>query len=133
MCNSVKHNTRKGRSSKWITPVRRMAIYLRDGFACAYCGTDLTAAPPARVTLDHLVPRSKGGTHATENLVTACAGCNFRRQDTAWFRYAPEGAKVRIRRLRRRVLNYALANAVLRGEVPRSVTALETFRAEVGG
>lgn len=128
MCNSAKHNARKGRSSKWITPVRRMAIYLRDGFACAYCGTDLTTAEPAKVTLDHLVPRVKGGTHVSANLVTACAGCNFRRQDTPWFRYAPEGAKVRIRRLRRRKLNYALANAVRNGVVPRSVAVLENVR-----
>lgn len=128
MCNSVKHNTRKGRSSKWITPVRRMAIYLRDGFSCGYCGTDLTGAPPAGVTLDHLVPRAGGGTHASTNLITACAGCNFRRQDRPWFQYAPEGAKVRIRKLRRRKLNYALANAVRKGEVPRSVAVLEACR-----
>ena len=131
MCNSAKHNTRPGRSSKWITPVRRMAIYLRDGFTCAYCGTDLTGSAPSGVTLDHLVPRCKGGTHDSANLVTACARCNFSRQDTVWYRYAPEGAKVRIRRLVRRKLNYALANAVRRGEVPKTVAALEANRGEV--
>lgn len=105
-----------------------MAIYLRDGFSCAYCGTDLTTAEPNRVTLDHLRPRANGGTHASSNLITACAACNFSRQDTPWHRYATAGAKERIVRLRRRRLNYALANAVRKGEVPRSVAVLESAR-----
>jgi 5-methylcytosine-specific restriction endonuclease McrA len=44
-----------GRGSKWITKKRRLAIYLRDRFACQYCGQDLHDATPRQVTLDHLV------------------------------------------------------------------------------
>jgi hypothetical protein len=61
--------------SKWIRPEKRAAIYLRDGFACAYCGSD------QRLSLDHLTPRELGGTHDASNLVTACVGCNSARQD----------------------------------------------------
>ena len=60
----------------WITDKRRKAIYGRDGFACVYCGHD----ERKKLTLDHLTPRSLGGTHASTNLVTACIGCNSRRR-----------------------------------------------------
>ena len=46
---------------------------LRDGFVCQYCG-----ATPGRheLTVDHVVPRSRGGRHDWLNLVTACKHCN---------------------------------------------------------
>ena len=65
--------------SKWIRPEKRMAIYIRDGFDCVYCrgvfplGTDLT--------LDHITPRSLGGSTDASNLVTCCLSCNSSRQD----------------------------------------------------
>jgi 5-methylcytosine-specific restriction endonuclease McrA len=46
------------------------AIMERDGSGCAYCGR----ADP--VTLDHVVPRSQGGSNDVSNLVLACAPCN---------------------------------------------------------
>jgi len=51
----------------------RFEIFKRDGFSCAYCGR----TPPA-VTLqvDHIHPKSKGGSNAPENLITACVDCN---------------------------------------------------------
>ena len=54
-------------------PATRAAIMLRDGFTCQYCG-----ATPGRnlLTLDHIVPRSRGGNHGWLNLVTACKRCN---------------------------------------------------------
>ena len=125
MCNSVAYNRRKGRSSKWLTRVRRVAIYLRDNFLCAYCGANLAALPPNAVTLDHVRPRSAGGSNASGNLVTACAKCNFSRQNRPVRRYATPAALARINRVRRRKLNYALARAVITGAVPASVAALE--------
>jgi len=65
--------------SKWIRPEKRLAIYVRDGFDCVYCrgvfplGTDLT--------LDHITPRSRGGSNDASNLVTCCFSCNSARQD----------------------------------------------------
>ena len=101
--------------SKWIRPEKRLAIYLRDGFLCGYCGRDLHQAPPAEVTLDHLTPRIRGGSNEAENLITACRRCNCSRQETTWTTYAAPGAVDRIRRNRRRKLNMDLAKAILAG------------------
>lgn len=64
---------------KWITHHRRLAIYLRDGLACVYCGLGIEDG--VRLTLDHLVPHSTTTkpNNKTENLVTACATCNSSR------------------------------------------------------
>lgn len=115
----AEHRKRSGRSSKWITAARRLAIYLRDGFSCSYCGRDLRSAPKREVGLDHLIPQSKQGGHESSNLVTACASCNCSRKDKPWHRYATGGAVKRIKKLRRRALNLDLARAVVRGDVPR--------------
>lgn len=114
-----------GKGSKWIRPLRRLAIYLRDGFTCQYCGTDLRDREPRDLTLDHLRAQCSGGTHAESNLVTACFSCNSRRGATPWKKYATEGAIQRISRQRRRKLNMALARAVRSGEVPREALWVE--------
>jgi len=56
----------------------RRNIFLRDGFTCQYCG-----ARPSRdeVTLDHIVPRSRGGQSMWSNIVVACMKCNTRKGD----------------------------------------------------
>lgn len=105
--------------SKWIRPDRRLAIYLRDGFRCLYCGRDLHGSDPFQVTLDHLKPGHFPGNHAESNLVTACRSCNSARQDKPWRKYAPGGAIPRIARHRRRKLAryLKLARAIIAGEV----------------
>lgn len=102
-------------SGCWIRPAKRLSIYLRDGFACAYCGTDLRSAEPANVTLDHLLPRSAGGTNDATNLITACRSCNSSRQDKPWIDFAPGGARDRIEQLRHAPLNMELARALIDG------------------
>jgi 5-methylcytosine-specific restriction endonuclease McrA len=52
----------------------RRAIFARDGWRCAYC------RGPAE-TIDHVFPRSRGGRHAWENVVAACARCNHTKGD----------------------------------------------------
>lgn len=52
----------------------RRAVLLRDGQRCQYCGG--TAED-----VDHVVPRSRGGAHAWENVVAACRRCNSHKQD----------------------------------------------------
>lgn len=52
----------------------RRAIFARDGGKCAYCHA------PAE-TIDHVLPRSRGGHHAWENVVAACARCNHTKGD----------------------------------------------------
>lgn len=69
----------KWNGSKWIRKERREAIYIRDGYECAYCAMDLRQAQREERTLDHLQPRSRGGNNKNDNLVTACADCNKRR------------------------------------------------------
>lgn len=54
-------------------PLSRHTIMLRDGFTCQYCG----ASPPrAQLTIDHVVPKVRGGGSAWDNLVCACKRCN---------------------------------------------------------
>jgi 5-methylcytosine-specific restriction endonuclease McrA len=49
-------------------------IFRRDGFCCQYCGRRAS-----RLTLDHVLPRHRGGDYSWTNLVTACAVCNMRK------------------------------------------------------
>lgn len=75
-----------GQGSKWIRPEKRVAIYLRDGLCCAYCGA--TQESGALLTLDHVLACELGGTNEATNLVTACLSCNSSKQDCTtreWF------------------------------------------------
>lgn len=58
----------------WIRPAKRLAIYMRDGLACCYCGA--CVEDNTSLSLDHLVPHSKGGSNHESNLVTCCERCN---------------------------------------------------------
>ena len=58
--------------------VSRKGIMVRDGFTCQYCRTLLSAA---KLTLDHVTPRSRGGKSTWENLVACCYQCNNRKGD----------------------------------------------------
>ncbi len=53
----------------------RQNIFKRDNSECVYCGTR------RELTLDHVVPSSRGGQHTWTNLVTACKKCNARKGD----------------------------------------------------
>lgn len=52
----------------------RREIFARDGWTCAYCGR-----AARELTLDHVIPRHRGGAHSWENLVSACKPCNHRK------------------------------------------------------
>jgi 5-methylcytosine-specific restriction endonuclease McrA len=56
--------------------ISRRALFARDGWKCVYCGQN-----GGRLTLDHVVPRSRGGESVWENVVTSCAPCNLRKGD----------------------------------------------------
>ena len=56
--------------------ITRRAVFARDGWACQYCGTK-----HGSLTVDHVIPRSKGGGSTWENIVTCCAPCNRRKGD----------------------------------------------------
>jgi 5-methylcytosine-specific restriction endonuclease McrA len=52
----------------------RREIFMRDGYTCQYCGLK-----SRDLTLDHVIPRHRGGPHSWENLVSACRSCNHRK------------------------------------------------------
>ena len=53
----------------------RNAIYIRDNHKCQYCGST------RKLTIDHVIPKSKGGSDDWENLVVACSSCNIKKSD----------------------------------------------------
>jgi 5-methylcytosine-specific restriction endonuclease McrA len=55
-------------------PLSRRAVFARDGHRCQYCSH-------AAENIDHVVPRSRGGEHAWENVVASCRSCNARKED----------------------------------------------------
>lgn len=58
----------------WKVPaVSRREVLRRDNHSCQYCGNT------RHLTLDHVIPRSKGGRHSWDNIVTACEPCNIRK------------------------------------------------------
>ena len=68
---------------RYIPATRRPAftrfnVFLRDRFACQYCGTGF---PTEELTFDHIVSRSRGGHTTWENVVTACIDCNRTKGD----------------------------------------------------
>ena len=55
--------------------ITRRAVFARDGWECQYCGRR------GSLTMDHVIPRSKGGDTSWENVVACCATCNRRKGD----------------------------------------------------
>ena len=55
-------------------PLSRRAVFHRDASTCVYCGGSATS-------IDHVVPRSRGGTHTWDNVVAACRRCNHTKAD----------------------------------------------------
>jgi 5-methylcytosine-specific restriction endonuclease McrA len=53
--------------------ISRRAVFARDGYECQYCGA------AAHLTVDHVLPRSRGGRSTWENVVTCCGPCNLRK------------------------------------------------------
>ncbi|MEK0311655.1 HNH endonuclease [Sweet potato little leaf phytoplasma] len=56
-----------------FTKAQRVAVYARDGGACVFCGRTES------LSIDHIVPWSKGGAHAMSNFQTLCRSCNSRK------------------------------------------------------
>jgi 5-methylcytosine-specific restriction endonuclease McrA len=68
----------------------RKNVLLRDRNTCQFCGHQF---PAGELTLDHVVPRSRGGSSSWENLVACCYACNNRKGDRT-----PEEAGLRLQR-----------------------------------
>ena len=79
----VKRPFRAGRK------LSRLEIFARDNYTCQYCGKQTH-----QLTLDHVIPRYRGGPHTWENLVSACVPCNRRKAGKT-----PEEAKMKLRQI----------------------------------
>ncbi len=54
--------------------ISRRSVFARDNYRCQYCGASAE-------NIDHVVPRSRGGTHTWDNVVAACRRCNSAKED----------------------------------------------------
>ncbi len=89
-------------------PLTRRHVFHRDQHSCQYCGVsgDL-------LTLDHVIPRSRGGPYSWENIVTACARCNHQKGNRT-----PREAGMVLRSQPRRpasVLSFEISRHLLQG------------------
>jgi 5-methylcytosine-specific restriction endonuclease McrA len=86
----VLHLHRYDRTPRVTVRLTRRNLMFRDAHQCQYCGKE----PPLRdLNIDHVLPRSRGGSDSWENLVTACRVCNLRK---GW--RTPEEANMRLAR-----------------------------------
>jgi len=69
-----------------VAVLSRRAVFARDDHRCQYCGGHADS-------IDHVIPRSRGGGHEWENLVAACRPCNLTKRDRT-----PEEAGMRLQR-----------------------------------
>jgi 5-methylcytosine-specific restriction endonuclease McrA len=56
----------------------RKNIHRRDNCSCQYCGVKLD---PSSISIDHVIPRSRGGRNTWENLVSCCRNCNTKKSN----------------------------------------------------
>jgi len=59
-------------------PLTKPNLFKRDDYTCVYCNSKMTAKD---LTIDHIVPRSRGGEDTWENWATACKPCNNEKAD----------------------------------------------------
>lgn len=78
LLNYIKYHTKK-------LKINRNRIFKRDNHQCVYCGSRKD------LTLDHVIPKSRGGTNDWTNLVTSCSRCNVKKADRT-----PEEAKMKM-------------------------------------
>jgi len=71
-------------------PLTRRLVFARDAYTCQYCGSSPGAS---QLTLDHVLPKSRGGKKTWENIVTACKRCNQRKGN-----HTPAEVRMRLRR-----------------------------------
>lgn len=75
---------------RFSLPLSRRTVLARDHYTCQYCGIQ---PGKAHLTIDHILPRSRGGETTWENVVTACGPCNRHKGNRT-----PEGAGMSLQR-----------------------------------
>lgn len=61
-------------------PYSRESVFKRDNYTCVYCEDDYSQ-DKRMLSIDHVLPQSKGGKDSFENCVTACKQCNWEKRD----------------------------------------------------
>ena len=85
--------------------LNKTRILKRDNFECVYCGSS------QHLTIDHIIPKSRGGKNSWSNLVTCCSPCNLKKGDRT-----PEEARMKMRfspfepKVMSDLMNFTLAN-----------------------
>lgn len=92
--------------------VNRNRIYKRDDNECTYCGSN------KNLTIDHIVPKSRGGTNDWTNLTTCCIKCNLKKADRT-----PEEAGMV---LRKKPFEPSIVYEVMNSPVGKAWTELQT-------
>lgn len=64
----INHRTR-------VLKVNRQRIFKRDDYMCMYCGSQ------KNLTIDHIIPKSRGGKNTWKNLITCCRSCNLKKDN----------------------------------------------------
>jgi 5-methylcytosine-specific restriction endonuclease McrA len=85
---------------RFSLPLSRRTVLARDHYTCQYCGQRFARAS---LTVDHVLPRSRGGETRWENIATACGPCNRRKGNRT-----PEEARMPLLRQPRRPRYLAL-------------------------
>jgi len=111
---SKQNDERRGwYGGSWVTDLRRLALYLRDGLACVWCLASVEDEG-VRLSLDHVKPDLAGGGNGNRNLLTCCFRCNSSRKARTVAEFAavvarrladgttPEQVVARVRRAVRR-------------------------------
>ena len=93
-------------------PLCRSNILARDNFECQYCARELSSR---EATLDHVKPRSQGGTTVWENVVTCCPACNRRKGGRT-----PAEARMALRQKPAKPDWLPVLTIRLNGQIPRS-------------
>ena len=72
--------------SNQINPQTKLNVLRRDNFICFFCGTG--GSKKNYLTIDHVKPKSKGGTNMQDNLVCCCKTCNQKKGNMSLVAYA---------------------------------------------
>lgn len=85
--------------------INKNFIYLRDDNVCQYCGTKCNSST---ISIDHVVPKSKGGPNSWDNMVTSCLDCNTKKGDKSC-----EEARMTLRKTPEKCSEFQLRKLVL--------------------
>ena len=88
---AVVRKTEQHQDWKRIVRLSRYSIFRRDGFKCAYCHVQFSLF---KLTIDHVIPRARGGKATWENMVACCVSCNKRKGA-----HTPEEVGMRLRKI----------------------------------